>query len=171
MKIFILNGSPRPNGNTATMIDAFMKGAKEAGHTVNSFDVARKTIRGCIACEYCHIKGDGKCFQKDDMDQIVPSILTCDMLVIASPIYYFTLSAQMQAVIQRCYCFYTPKDLQKMALILSSDSPDVYDSAVSEYNYLCDYWETEDCGIITAHGEENGSDEKLREVYEFGKSL
>lgn len=67
MKILVLNGSPRKKGNTRRMIDAFQEGAVSAGHQVDVVDVCRKQIGGCMACEYCHIKGRGVCVQKDDM--------------------------------------------------------------------------------------------------------
>lgn len=67
MKILILNGSPRPNGNTVAMIHAYAEGAAEAGHTSHVVDVCRMKIGGCLACEYCHTKGNGTCIQKDDM--------------------------------------------------------------------------------------------------------
>ena len=69
MNILVLNGSPRPNGSTAGMIKTFKTEAESAGHTVNTVDVCRKNIHGCLACEYCHGKGDGECSQKDDMSE------------------------------------------------------------------------------------------------------
>ncbi len=171
MNILVLNGSPRPGGNTAALVAAFRKGAEEAGHRVSTYDVARKTIHGCVACEYCHIKGGGQCFQEDDMAPIAEAIKVCDMLVLASPIYYFSLSAQLQAAIQRCYCFDTPDHLQQMALLLSSASRDVYDGAKGQYLNLCRYWGAQDRGVITAYDTENKSDAKLQEVYRFAKSL
>ncbi|MDD3222895.1 MAG: flavodoxin family protein [Clostridia bacterium] len=70
MRILVLNGSPRPNGNTKHMIDAFSEGAVSAGHQVEIIDVCKKKIGGCLACEYCHSKGHGECIQKDDMQQV-----------------------------------------------------------------------------------------------------
>ena len=72
MKILILNGSPRPNGNTAAMVRAYAEGASEAGHTVHIVNVCQKKIAGCLACEYCHTKGGGKCIQQDDMQEVYP---------------------------------------------------------------------------------------------------
>ncbi len=63
MKIIVFNGSPRPQGNTAAMVEAFTRGAGESGHEVTVVDVCRKKIAGCLACEYCHSKGNGKCIQ------------------------------------------------------------------------------------------------------------
>ena len=100
MRILVLNGSPHTNGATSDMVSAFSIGAMEAGHEVISINVAHKNIKGCMACEYCREKEKGICVQKDDMQAIYPEILLADMVVFASPIYCFTLSAQLQAVIQ-----------------------------------------------------------------------
>ena len=72
MKILVLNGSPRPNGNTAAMVDAFVEGAKENGHEIIVVPVCQKKIAGCLACEYCHTKGEGRCIQQDDMQEVYP---------------------------------------------------------------------------------------------------
>ena len=103
MNILVLNGSPRPNGNTKQMIDAFTKGAVSASHRVNVIDVCKKEIKGCIACEYCHTKGHGTCIQKDDMQEVYDLLKEADMLVIASPIYYHGISGQLKCVIDRFY--------------------------------------------------------------------
>lgn len=81
MKILVLNGSPRKNGNTARLVQAFERGAKEAGHSVKIENVALKKINGCKACEYCHEKEKAVCVQKDDMQDIYPKIKEADMLV------------------------------------------------------------------------------------------
>lgn len=86
MRILVLNGSPRPKGNTKQMVDAFREGAESAGHKVDVIDVCRKKIAGCLACEYCHTKGNGVCVQKDDMQEVYSLLGEVDMLVIASPI-------------------------------------------------------------------------------------
>ena len=99
------------------MVSAFSIGAMEAGHEVISINVAHKNIKGCMACEYCREKEKGICVQKDDMQAIYPEILLADMVVFASPIYYFTLSAQLQAVIHRTYSIDIPKNVKKVALI------------------------------------------------------
>lgn len=90
------------------------------------------------------------------------------MLVIASPIYYFGFSAQLQAVINRTYAVGIPEKLKKAALILSSGSDDVYDGAVYEYKKTCEWMKLTDMGIITAHGAENGSPAKLSEAHTLG---
>ena len=106
MKIAILNGSPR-NQNTATMVEAFCKGAEEAGHETQVLQVGKMKIGGCMGCEYCHTKGEGKCIQKDDMEKVMPAYLEADMIVYASPVYYFDMTAQLSAAMQEKISFYS----------------------------------------------------------------
>ena len=149
MKVLVLNGSPHPNGATADMVSAFEKGAKEAGHEVIIFAVARMNVKGCLGCEYCHNKGEGKCVQQDDMKALYPEFLSADMVVFASPIYYFTLSAQLQAVIHRTYAFGIPKNVKQTALILSSGDAFVYGPAITQYyQSIVEYWGVKNAGIL-----------------------
>ena len=126
MNILVLNGSPRKEGNTAAMVDAFAAGAREAGHQVDIVPVCQKKIAGCLACEYCHTKGNGKCVQQDDMQQVYPLLEQAQMIVLASPVYYHSFTGQLQCAINRIYALDKPKNLKKAALILSSGSDNVY---------------------------------------------
>lgn len=172
MNILILNGSPRPNGNTAAMVAAFSDGAKQSGHKVNIVNVCQKKIAGCLACEYCHTKGNGTCIQKDDMQEVYPLLEEAEMIVLASPIYYHSFSGQLQCAINRIYALDKPKNLKKAALILSSGSDHVYCGAIYEYqNSFLNYLNLEDMGIFSAYDKQNKSDEKLNELREFGKTL
>lgn len=172
MNILVLNGSPRPNGNTAAMVDAFVKGASENGHNIIVVPVCQKKIAGCLACEYCHTKGEGKCVQQDDMQEVYPVLAEAEMIVLASPIYYHSFTGQLQCAINRIYALDKPKKLKKAALILSSGDNKVYDGAIYEYqNSFLNYLKLENMGIFTAHGKQNKSEEKLNELYEFGRSL
>lgn len=170
MKIAILNGSPRKE-NTSAMVQAFMEGAHAAGHAVEEYQVGKMKIAGCLACEYCHTKGNGACIQKDDLERIMPAYREADMIVFASPIYYFTMTAQMEAAIQRVYCIGKPAKATKAALLLSSGSPGVYDGAIAQFNAYMGYAGIEVAGIITANGAENKSEAKLNEIKAFAKSL
>ena len=163
-KILILQGSPRANGNTAWMAEEYKKAAEAAGHEVTLVNVARKKIAGCLACEYCHTKGNGACIQKDDMQELYPLMAEAEVLVLAAPIYYFTLCAQIQAPIQRMYCVNKPANVKKMALLMSSYSPGVYSGAIAEYKDICNYWSVEDAGIVTAKNDEQKTDETKAKV-------
>ncbi len=169
MKIAVFNGSPRKE-NTSAMVQAFCEGAKASGHEVEEYQVGKMKIAGCLACEYCHTKGNGVCIQKDDLEKIMPAYKEADMIVFASPIYYFTMTAQMEAAIQRVYCIGKPA-AKKAALLLSSGSDGVYDGAIAQFKSYMAYADIEVAGIITANGEENKSEEKLNEVKSFAQKL
>ena len=175
MKILVLSGSPRLQGNTAAMVDAFARGARESGHQVEIIDVCRKKIAGCMACEYCRQKGSGherQCVQQDDMQAVYPLLDEAEMILLASPVYYHSFSGQLQCAINRIYALDKPRNLKKAALVLSSGSDKVYGGAVYEYqNSFLDYLHLEDMGIFTAYGRQNQSPEKLEELYCFGKGL
>ena len=175
MHILVLNGSPRPDGNTAAMVRTFAKGAEEAGNAVTVVNVCQKKIAGCLACEYCHQRGSGherQCLQQDDMQDVYPVLDSADMIVLASPVYYHSFSGQLQCAINRIYALDKPKALKKAALLLSSGSDHVYSGAIYEYqNSFLNYLHLEDMGIYTAYGRQNKSPEKLDELYQFGKTL
>lgn len=170
MKIAILNGSPR-KANTAAMVDAFAEGAKEAGHDVEVLHVGKMKIAGCLGCEYCHGKGEGTCIQKDDMAKVMPAYKDADMIVYASPIYYFAMTAQLMAAMQRVYAIGKPAKATKAALLLSSASPAPYEGSIATYKTAVGYMGMEDMGVITAAGDENGSEAKLSEIRAFAKAL
>ena len=175
MRIFVLNGSPRPKGNTKQMVEAFREGANSSGHQVDVVDVCQKKIGGCIACEYCHTKGKGVCIQKDDMQEVYALLKDAEMLVIASPIYYHGISGQLKCVIDRFYsaAYPTkPPKLKKVAMILSSGAGNMYEGALFSFKGdFLDYLGLENMGVFTAHGAENGSETKLEELRAFGASL
>ncbi len=170
MKITIFNGSPRIV-NTAAMAEAFADGARSAGHEVEILHVGKMNIAGCLGCEFCHTEGGGQCIQKDDMAKLMPAYLESDMIVYASPIYYFGMNAQTMAAMQRMYCIGKPVKATKAALLLSSGSPGVYDGAIATYKAMTSYVGLKDMGIITAAGLENGAEGKLAEVRDLAASL
>jgi len=170
MKIAIFNGSARKE-NTSAMVQAFREGAEANGHTVEEYQVGKMKISGCLGCEYCHTKGEGSCVQKDDFEKILPAYRDADMIVFASPIYYFSMTAQMEAAIQRVYCIGKPLNAKKAALLLSSGSPGVYDAATAQFKAYMGYAGIEIAGIITSNGKENKSEAKLDEIRAFAKTL
>ena len=150
MNILILQASPRANGNTAWMAEEYKNAAEAAG---------------------CHNKGNGACIQKDDMQELYPLMAEAEVLVLAAPIYYFTLCAQIQAPIQRMYCVNAPAKVKKMALLVSSYSPGVYSGATAEYHDICNYWHAEDSGIVTAKIDEQKTDETKAKIQAIVNNL
>lgn len=157
------------------MAEAFCEGARTAGHRADIVDVCKKKIGGCLGCEYCHTKGAGKCAQKDDMEKVYGLLAETDMLVIASPIYYHGLSGQLKCVIDRLYAVAFPKKpdrLKKVAMILSSGDPDMYDGALfSLQGDFVDYMGLENMGVFTAWGADNATAQKLNDLRSFGAGL
>ena len=173
MNILVLQGSPRLQGNTVKMVHAFTDGARSAGHAVTVINVFEKRIGDCRACEYCHTKGQGKCIQDDDMQEIYPLLLDSDMLVLASPIYYHGMSGQLKCAIDRFYsCAYPvkPPKLTKIAMLLNSGSPGVYDGAIYSFkNDFVGYLGLQDMGVFTVCGTPSVS--QLKQIEQFSKSL
>ncbi len=155
MKILVLNGSPRPNGNTAGMVKTFQQAAEEQGHQVKVFSVCTMNIKGCLACEYCHGKGHGQCVQKDDMQEIYAELADTEMIVLATPIYYHGISGQLKCVIDRFYSSLyptAPTTLKKAAMFLSSGDDNMYEGAKFSYDGdFLGYLGLEGMGIFTNH--------------------
>lgn len=103
-KIVVITGSPRKNGNSFAMTDTFIKVAEEKGHTVTRFDAAMKNVGGCHACETCFKTGKA-CSFDDDFNTIAPAILEADVIVYSTPIYWYSIPAQIKGVMDRIYSF------------------------------------------------------------------
>ena len=101
-KILILNGSPRKNGKTASLVKAFTEGAESAGNEVKEFYIDGMNIASCKACEACSRNG-GYCPQKDDMEKINEAYIWADVIVFASPMYWGTISGQLKTTVDRLY--------------------------------------------------------------------
>lgn len=171
MKILVLSGSPRKTGKTGQMVAAFKDGAESAGHEVVIHDVGRMKIGGCLACEYCHTKGEGTCIQKDDMQKIYPDLYSADAIVFASPIYYFTMTAQIEDAIQRFYPTGTIDNIKKCALILCSASPGVYSASEAQVADMSGYMGWEQAGVVTVCGADEIAPEKIQEAFDLGKNM
>lgn len=172
MRIVVLSGSPRKNGGTRAMVKAFVEGAQAADHEVTVFDVADMDIAGCRACEYCHTRGNGACVQKDDMGAIYDEWNKMDMLVMASPIYYGSISGQLACALHRTYALGIPRRCSKTALFLCSGAHGVYDAAETIYHgYVQGYFGCKDMGVFEATTGEATSPSMQRSLYEFGAKL
>lgn len=104
MRVLALQGSPRPSGNTATLLSALLK-PLSVHHTVHEFCVSGLKLAPCLSCYQC--QGEDVCRQQDDMQVLYPLLATCDLVVLASPIYFYGVSAQLKSVIDRCQYFWT----------------------------------------------------------------
>lgn len=100
--VLVLMGSPRKHGNTDRLADEFIRSAQEASHRVEKIYLKDRKINGCLGCGACQRNG-GSCVQKDDMDDIYEKWLASDVVVLASPVYFYTWSSQMKAVLDRTF--------------------------------------------------------------------
>lgn len=126
-KIVVITGSPRKNGNSFAMTEAFIQAAEKKGHTVTRFDAAMKKVGGCHACETCYSTGK-PCSFDDDFNTIAPAILEADAVVFSTPVYWYSLPAQIKAVLDKMYSFCVAgKDIagKKCAVISCCEEDDL----------------------------------------------
>ena len=103
-KIVVITGSPRKNGNSIAMTDAFIQAAEEKGHQITRFDAAVKKVGGCHACETCFKTGKA-CSFDDDFNIVAPAILEADAVVFTMPVYWYSIPAQIKGVIDKLFSF------------------------------------------------------------------
>jgi len=176
MNILILSGSPRKGGNTELLAEVFAKGAAEHHH-VEIVSVRDYKVNPCLGCNAC-FNTNGICAQKDDMAAIYEKMNQANMLVTASPVYFYGISAQLKAVIDR---FHNPiRDtfhIKKMALLLvgAATLPELFDAILTEYNLCVKFFDIEDAGKILVRGVKDKGDIKntnaLNEAYALGLSI
>lgn len=126
-KIVVITGSPRKNGNSFAMTEAFIKAAEEKGHNVVRFDAAMKNVGGCHACETCYSTGK-PCSFDDDFNIIAQDILEADAVVFSTPVYWYSIPAQIKAVLDKMYSFCVAgKDIanKKCAVIICCEEDDI----------------------------------------------
>ena len=176
MKILILTGSPRKRGNSNTLADRFAEGAKEAGHEVFRFDAAQKNVHPCVACNHCGM--DGPCVFDDDFAFVREHLPGADCVVFATPMYYFGVSAQLKAVVDRFYALNGRIHVPKKAVLLmtyANTSPAEAEPILSHYKVMLNYLGWTDAGRIVAPGVwpvgAIDRTEYPQKAYELGKSV
>jgi len=179
--ILILKGSPRERGNSSVLADQVAAGAKSNGAQVESVYLHGLDIRACDACDLCE-QGNG-CVINDDMQGLYPKIEAADAIVLASPVYWFTFSAQMKLCIDRCYAYQVNdwKEMQgkQYALILTYGDSDLYTSgginAISTFETMCRFLNAEIAGMVYGTMSDVGDAEKqpelMEQAYKLGQKL
>ncbi len=178
-KIVILNGSPRAKGNTTELIDAFTEGAKAAGHSVTRFDLQKMNIHPCLGC--C---GGGKdisspCVQKDDMNLIYPAYREADVIVLASPLYYRTISGQLKCTFDRLFavaeCSSDYANPVKECALLMAAEGNGFEESIYWYDRLMQHLGWTDRGKVLCGGVLNIGDIKgnmrLDDARRLGSSI
>lgn len=177
MKIIVLMGSPNRNGSTSILTEHFKKGAEEAGHTVEVIDVCHADIHPCIGCVRCGY--EGPCVQKDDVEQIRAKLLHADMVVFATPLYYYGMTAQLKAAVDR-FCAYNSslngRHLRSALLAVAWNADDwTFEALTAHYQTLVRYINFRDCGMVLGYGcgtpSMTRASQYPQQAYELGRSL
>jgi multimeric flavodoxin WrbA len=175
--VVILCGSVRKDGNTDLLAKAFAKGA-EQNNTVEIISVADCKVNPCVGCNSCFSKEGNECFQQDDMAKIYKSLANADVIAVASPVYFYGLSAQLKAIIDRLHnpirdTFKTKK--LALLLVAGASLPAVFDSILVQYRLIIDYFHLESLGEVLVREVRHIGDIKdnpaLNDAYNLGKSI
>lgn len=190
MANILIISSGRPNGNTTQLADSFANGAKDAGHQVETGSLLQTKVEPCLGCNAC--KRGKPCVQQDDFIGLVPKIHKADLLVLASPLYYWTISARTKAFIERLYSISVPdpapplgryeKCPDKDCALLMTAADNLFwtfNQAASYYQFaVVNYLGFRDKGMLLAGGCGSSSGrpaiEKtgwLEKAYAFGKTI
>ena len=188
--ILVVVGSGQKKGNTNQLAEAFVEGATSAGHTLTKVFLGDKTINGCNGCEACRTLK--RCTQKDDMESIYPLIHAADTIVLASPLYFWTISARLKAFLERFYAIaelddnppkgrYENYEKKDCALLMTAadDLFWTFEQAVSYYQFNCiNYLGWNDKGMLLAGGcggsqtkKKIAETEHLERARNFGKNM
>lgn len=155
-EILVLSGSPRKGGNTDMLVAAFRKGAESAGHAVTVRTVGQNQVRGCVACDTCWSRGV-PCSMNDGFNALGPDLERAEILVLATPIYCFGITAQLKAAVDKFYAYLrSPKPLRIKDAALISCAGDngiaVFSGAVETFKNLVSYMKWGNAGILMAPG-------------------
>lgn len=176
-KILVLSASARKGGNTDLLCDEFVRGAREAGHEVEKLHVAFMDVKGCIGCRRCQTNG-GRCLQKDDMALVYEKMLAADVIVFASPVYFYSFNAQMKAVMDRTFAIERVIKDKTAYLLTTGAAPEPqYFSLITEHfrKYIGCFKGITLGGIVIGTGTNEKKDilgsAAMQEAYEMGKHV
>lgn len=175
--VLILSGSPRKGGNSDLLCDEFMRGAKEAGNEVEKIFIADKKISPCRACYYCRRSG-GECIIKDGMSDILQKIIDADVIVLTSPVYFYSVDAQLKAVIDRTVARWLEvKNKEFYYIVTCADEQTASAERTLEcFRSYADCVEgAKECGVIYGTGVYEKGEIKdkqaMKQAYEIGLSV
>lgn len=175
-KVLILSGSPRKGGNSDLLCDEFVRGAVEAGHQVEKIRVQEKKIGYCLGCYAC--KDTGVCAIKDDMAEVMQKMVDCDVMVLASPVYFYSIDAQLKAVIDRSVCRWTEvKDKEMYYIMTAADGErESMDTTLACFRGYADCVDgAVERGIIYGTGVYEAGEVKetaaMQDAYQMGKNV
>ena len=181
-KVLIITSSWRKNSNSTCLAGKVAEGARSSGHDVTIADIARLQIGPCRGCNACRKAQTGYCVHKDDMHQFYPMLEAADIIVYASPVYWFNFCGQIKQFIDRCYalglkvmedgksCF----SRKKFGVVLAHEGEDAFDSggvnAIRSIQDMCLYAEAVFAGAFYGHCNEEGEALENAELLERAKN-
>ena len=176
-KVLILSASPRRKGNSDILCDQFLLGANEAGHDAEKIFIRDKKINFCVACGACQ-KNGGTCVQKDDMAEILEKMLAADVIVMATPVYFYTMNGQMKTLIDRTYAKYPNINNKDIYFIVTAADgrKQAIDRVIEEFRGFTDcYSSINEKGIICGVGAWAAGEimalPAMQEAYEMGQNV
>lgn len=174
--VLILSGSPRKGGNSDILCDEFLRGAVESGHNAEKIRITEKNIGYCRACYAC--KDTDVCVIKDDMAEILKKMHWADVLVMSSPVYFYSINAQMKALIDRTLAQWTSLDNKEMYYIMTAaeDSDTVMDCTLECFRgFAVCLNDAVEKGVIYGKGVYESGEVKntklMQEAYEMGRNV
>lgn len=177
MKVMVITGSPHKTGTSALLADKFIEGAQESGHEVTRFDAAFESVKPCMACEYCS-SHNGECVYKDSMNLLNKKIVETELIVFVTPLYYYGMSAQLKAVIDRFHAVNSKiSGGKKTMLLATSYGDDDWTMVALEkmYESMLLFLNWQDVGKLFAIGapvrEVIEQMEYPKRAYEMGKTI
>jgi len=174
-RIIVICGSPHAQSHSDALAKAFAAGAQEGGNTVEIVKLAEKHFEPCQGCDACR-KTDWKCILNDDMQELYTHVQEADVIALATPLYFLTVSAHLKAFIDRLYCKHHAGKLRgKKSVLLSTSGGPGSDVLADYFTALCGLAGWENAGVITQGGlgrsSAGPSEEKTAEAYKLGKNM
>jgi len=186
MKVLVIIGSPRKKGNTDLLVEQMLKGVKEAGGTAETVRLEGLGIHPCIGCGGC--EKEGKCVIQDDMQEMYGKIDAADRIIIASPIYFYSVTAQTKAFIDRCQALWSRKYIVKkrtkhevekigyLVCVAATKGEKVFESAILTVRYAFDAMDFKYGGEFVVRGVDHKGaimekQEVLEQAREFGRKV
>lgn len=176
MKVLAISSSPRKGGNSDVLCDEFLKGAAENGHEVQKIRLTEKKIAPCLACYGCtdsHV-----CVRRDDMAEVLEALKAADVIVLASPVYFYSICAQMKTMIDRCLADYMAISDKMFYLIVTAAEPlhSAADTTLADFRgFLRCLPGAKEAGVVLGTGTWDKGDvyrhPSMKQAYEMGKRI
>lgn len=177
MRIVVLQGSPHKKGSSNMLAHEFISGASSVGHSVTVLDGAQLKLNYCAGCDEC--KKGGDCVQQDDGAVVREEMLSADMVVFVTPVYYFGMSAQLKTIVDRFHGYTQELKNKKMKAVLIASLADTDDKAIlplkAHYERICEYLRFENAGEIFGKGCANPTltlgSKYMKEAFDLGRNI